>query len=252
MEQDLIKEKRFFLWNPDYARGDRSGNAYPEDCLYIEEGTALEVRWVKFDEEGQLVCARCVADEERGLNIENQLGGAEKEVVSSVKALAASARRVRPRLGPAAEADPPGAEAGGCGCCSPPVPGPPVAGPPVAGPPVPLERRRRPLGRGPRRQELWDDAGHFALSEAWRLSTLTAQSAQCSLPGHEGCNKSVAVGQNFNGDEARRLVMQWCIDGIGLTNREEHMKIRPSRTYTLSEIPSEQELLELVNGQTLA
>ena len=197
MEQDLIEEKRGKL------------------------------RWVKFDEEGQLVCARCVADEERGLNIENQLGGAEKEVVSSVKALAASARRVRPRLGPAAEADPPGAEAGGCGCCSPPVPGPPVAGPPVAGPLVPLERRRRPLGRGPRRQELWDDAGRFALSEAWRLSTLTAQSAQCSLPGHVGCNKSVVVGQNFNGDEARRLVMQWCIDGIGLTNREDHMKIKP-------------------------
>ena len=39
----------------------------------------------KFDEEGQLVCARCVADEERGLNIENQLGGAEKEVVNTVR-----------------------------------------------------------------------------------------------------------------------------------------------------------------------
>ena len=176
-----------------------------------------------------------------------------KRKIEVKKALAATARRrVRPRLGPAAEADPPGAEAGGCGCCSPPVPGPPVAGPPVAGPPVPLKRRRRPLGRGPRRQELWDDAGHFALSEAWRLSTLTAQSAQCSLPGHERCNKTVSVRQNLNGDEARRLVMQWCIDGIGLTNREEHMKIKPVQTYTLSEIPSEQELLELVNGQTLA
>ena len=62
----------------------------------------------------------------------------------------------------------------------------------------------------------------------------------------------MSVRQNLNVDEARRLVMQWCIDGIGLTNREEHMKIKPPRTYTLSEIPSEQELLELVNGQTLA
>jgi hypothetical protein len=60
------------------------------------------------------------------------------------------------------------------------------------------------------------------------------------------------VGQNFNGDEARRLVMQWCIDGIGLTNREEHMKIKPPQTYTLSAIPSQHELLELVNRQPLA
>ena len=193
------------------------------------------------------MCARCVADEERGLNIENQLGGAEKEVVSSVKALAASARRVRPRLGPAAEADPPGAAAGGCGCGS-----PPVALPPVAGPPVPLKRRRWPTCRGQRRPELWGDAGHFALSQVWHRTTLTAQSAQCSLPGHERCNKTVSVRQNLNGDEARRLVMQWCIDGIALTNREEHMKIKPPQTYTLSEIPSQHELLELVNGQTLA
>ena len=193
------------------------------------------------------MCARCVADEERGLNIENQLGGAEKEVVSSVKALAASARRVRPRLGPAAEADPPGAAAGGCGCGS-----PPVAGPPVAGPPVPLERRRWPICRGQRRPEFWDDAGHFALSEVWHRTTLTAQSAQCRVPGHKNCNKTVTVGQNFNGDEARRLIMQWCIDGIALTNREDHMKINPRQTYTLSEIPSQHELLELVNGQTLA
>ena len=193
----------------------------------------------KFDEEGQLVCARCVADEERGLNIENQLGGAEKEVVSSVKALAASARRVRPRLGPAAEADPPGAAAGGCGCGS-----PPVALPPVAGPSVPLERRRWHV--------LWGDAGHFALSEVWNRGVLTAQSAQCRVPGHKRCNKTVSVGQNFNGDEARRLLMQWCIDGIALTNREDHMKIDPRHTYTLSEIPSQHELLELVNGQTLA
>jgi hypothetical protein len=208
---------------------------------------------LKFDEEGLLYCARCAADKEKGLNIENQLGGAEKEVVSSVKALAASARRVRPRLGPAAEADPPGAAAGGCGCGS-----PPVALPPVAGPPVPLKRPRGPLKRPRGRPLHWDDAGHFALSEVWRRNTgssgktLTAQAAQCTLPGHTDCNKSVSVGQNCNGDEARRLIMQWCIDGIALTNREEHMKIKPVKTYTLSEIPSEQELLELVNGQTLA
>ena len=60
------------------------------------------------------------------------------------------------------------------------------------------------------------------------------------------------MGQNFTVGEARRLIMQWCIDGIALTNREDHMKIKPGQTYTLSEIPSEQELLELVNGQTLA
>jgi hypothetical protein len=72
------------------------------------------------------------------------------------------------------------------------------------------------------------------------------------VPGHKNCNKTVTVGQNFNGDEARRLIMQWCIDGLALTNREEHMKINPRQTYTLSEIPSQHELLELVNGQTLA
>jgi hypothetical protein len=66
------------------------------------------------------------------------------------------------------------------------------------------------------------------------------------------CNKTVSVGQNFNGYEARRLIMQWCIDGIALTNRGEHMKIKPPQDYTLSEIPSQHELLELVNGQTLA
>ena len=140
-----------------------------------------------------------------------------------------------------------GAAAGGCGCGS-----PPVAGPPVAGPPVPLKRRRWPTCRGQRRPELWGDAGHFALSQVWHRTTLTAQSAQCRVPGHKNCNKTVTVGQNFNGDEARRLIMQWCIDGIALTNREDHMKIKPRQTYTLSEIPSQHELLELVNGQTLA
>ena len=31
------------------------------------------------------MCALCVADKERGLNIQNQLGDAEKEVVNTVR-----------------------------------------------------------------------------------------------------------------------------------------------------------------------
>jgi hypothetical protein len=56
------------------------------------------------------------------------------------------------------------------------------------------------------------------------------------------------MGENFTVDEARRLIMHWCIDGIALTNREDHMKIKPPQDYTLSEIPSQDELLERVNA----
>ena len=166
-----------------------------------------------------------------------------KRKIEVKKALAATARRrVRPRLGPAAEADPPAAAAATAAAATAAA----AAAAVVAGPSLPLGRRR-PLDRQPRR-ESWDNEGHFALAEVFSRGTLTAQSVHCTLPGHRDCSKSVSMGQNFTVGEARRLIMQWCIDGIALTNREDHMKIKPRVAYTLSEIPSQDELLERVNA----
>jgi len=140
-----------------------------------------------------------------------------------------SARCVRPRVGPA----PPAAAV--------------AAAAVVAGPPLPLGGRRRPLELR-RRQERWDDAGHFLLAEVHSRGELKAQTVECKLPGHMACSKSVNLGQSFTVGEARRLIMQWCIDGVPLTGRAQHMAIKPPQDYPLSEIPSEHELLELANA----
>ena len=166
-----------------------------------------------------------------------------KRKIEVKKALAATARRrVRPRLGPAAEADPPAAAAATAAAATAAA----AAAAVVAGPSLPLGRRR-PVDRQSRR-ESWDNEGHFALAEVFSLGTLTAQSVTCTLPGHRDCSKSVTMGENFTVDEARRLIMHWCIDGIALSKREDHMKIKPPQDYTLSEIPSQGELLERVNA----
>ena len=79
-----------------------------------------------------------------------------------------------------------------------------------------------------------------------REDRCVAVSARCKLPGHDGCNKTVALGHTRTLPEARRHLMQWCINGIGTTCREEHMCIMP-RECNLSEIATEEELLNIAN-----
>ena len=68
-----VCNKCFFSWKPSYVDG---GGISREDIQ----------SWMKVGEEGQVVCALCVVDRERGLNIEDRLGPAERKVADRVRA----------------------------------------------------------------------------------------------------------------------------------------------------------------------
>jgi hypothetical protein len=94
------------------------------------------------------------------------------------------------------------------------------------------------------------------LAAVERGGAVVAQSVTCRVPGHIDCNKSVTLGDRFTRGEARRLIMQWCLDGESRSRdgvrlyqtREEHMSIKPPIVYDLNTIPSEEQLLADVNA----
>lgn len=147
----------------------------------------------------------------RDLNVKKRIQEKRRKI--------ARGRRVRPRLEPAA-------------------PDPPA--------PLPLARPRL---EGPKRnlKEPWDNRGFFILAKVYSKNKLKAQTVVRNLPGHIDCNKSVTLGVNFTLGEARRLIMQWCIDGIASPDRVAHMKIKPPIHYSLSDIASEADLLNTVH-----
>ena len=47
--------------------------------------------------------------------------------------------------------------------------------------------------------------------------------------------------------EARRLIMQWCLDGLFAADRDTHMSIVPPSQYRLAELGTEPEILAMAN-----
>nr|MBC8517437.1 hypothetical protein [Euryarchaeota archaeon] len=141
-------------------------------------------------------------------------------------------RRVRPRVEPAGEAaSSTTATAASSSSTS-------VAA--VAAGPTPGEEKEK-------KQELWDKKGCFELANVDSRRVLKAFTARCCLPNHINCNKSLTLGTKYSLPEARRLIMQWCVDGFDRSDRDAHMAIEPRKDYVVADVPTERELLEEVN-----
>ena len=117
----------------------------------------------------------------------------------------------------------------------------------IAAPSLPLLAPRTHV------KQSWDNRGFFSLApvnsrhkETGELQCI-AFSARCRVPGHKSCNKSVTLGSKCTLAEARRLIMQWCFDGLFAADRDAHMSIVPPSKYRLAELGTEQEILEMAN-----
>ena len=97
-----------------------------------------------------------------------------------------------------------------------------------------------------KKQELWDKKGCFELANVDSRGVLKAFAARCYLPNHSKCNKSLTLGTKYSLPEARRLIMQWCVDGFDRSDRKAHMAIDPRNDYVVADVPTEDRLLKKV------